>query len=188
MTRLLILLALTLGSLSAQICTVKRALNSNMYYQDCGSLAPGWSKYALVKIANGVNGCAAAGGCWQVNGVLGAIATVGSLTQDVTLVQLAANAQVSDWRIKTATACAGATTIKTGLGVTGSAVLFRAQTYDVMAAVSATNLTVGPTAGSGTITAAAVNLVASLITTVEHMDDITAGCAVDYWILWGVLP
>ena len=101
---------------------------------------------------------------------------------------LGAKAQVTDWRIKTATACAGATTIKTGLGTTGSNVLFRAQTYDAMAAVSDTNLTTGPTAGAGSNTAAATNLVASIITTVENIDVVTAGCAVDFWAHWGVLP
>ena len=152
------------------------------------SNAPLWSKYSLVKIANTVNGCAAAGGCWQVNGVLGAIATVDSLTQDVTLATLPANAQVTDWRIKSSVACTGATTIKTGLGVTGSNVLYRAQTYDIAAPVSATNITTGPTAGAGGYTSASVALVASLITTVAHMDDIAAGCAVDFWVAMNALP
>lgn len=148
---------------------------------------PTWRKYALVKIANGVNGCASANGCWQINGVLGAAASA-ALTQDVTLASLPARAHVSDWSIKTAVACTGATTANTGLGVTGSTTLYRAQTYDIAAAVSNTNLTTGPTAGTGAYTHAAASLLASLITTVSNVDQLVVGCAVDFHVLWGVKP
>ena len=148
---------------------------------------PTWRKYALVKIANGVNGCASANGCWQVNGVLGAAASA-ALTQDVTLATLPARAHVTDWAIKTAVVCTGATTANTGLGVAGSTTLYRAQTYDIAAAVSNTNLATGPTAGAGAYTNASVNLVASLIATVANVDQLVAGCAVDFHVLWGVKP
>lgn len=151
-----------------------------------GSVAA-WKKYSLVAIANGVNGCANANGCWQVNGVLGANKAAG-LTQDVTLFQLPARGHIGNWRIKTATACTGATTIKTGLGTTGNNVLFRALTYDLMAAVSDTNLTNGPTAGAGSDTHAATNIVASVITTVENIDQVASGCAIDFYLSWAVLP
>jgi hypothetical protein len=152
-----------------------------------GGTTPAWKKYALVSIANGVNGCTNANGCWRVNGVLGANKAA-ALTQDVVLFALPAKGQVTDWRIKTNTACTGATTINTGLGTTGSNVLFRAQTYSLTAVVSDTNLTNGPTAGTGSDTAAATNIVASLITTVANVDQIAAGCAVDFWVMWSVLP
>ena len=146
-----------------------------------------WTKYSLVAIANGVNGCASANGCWQVNGVLGAAKTAG-LTQDVVLFALPARGHVENWRIKSAVACTGATTIKTGLGTTGNNVLFRALTYDLKAAVGDTNITSGPTAGAASDTHAATNVVASVITTVENVSDIAAGCAVDFWIHSVVLP
>jgi len=148
---------------------------------------PTWRKYALVKIINGVNGCASANGCWQVNGVLGAAASA-ALTQDVVLVALPANWHVTDWSVNTAVVCTGATTALSGLGVTANTTLFRAQTYDIMAAVAATNLTTGPTAGAGANTAAATNLIASLITTVSNVDQLVVGCAIDYRVLWGVKP
>jgi hypothetical protein len=148
---------------------------------------PTWRKYALVAIANGVNGCANANGCWQVNGVLGANKAAG-LTQDVVLVALPAGWHATDWAAKTAVVCTGATTALSGLGVTSNTTLFRAQTYDIAAAVAATNLTTGPTAGAGAVTSAGTNLIASLITTVANVDQLVVGCAVDYHVLWGVRP
>jgi hypothetical protein len=148
---------------------------------------PVWTKYSLVKIANGVNGCASANGCWQVNGVLGAAAAAG-LTQDVALATLPAKWHISDWVVKSVTACAGPATASTGLGVTANTTLYRAATYDIEAAVSDTNISSGPTAGAGTITAASTGLVASLVTTGSNVDQLAAGCAVDYKILMGVRP
>jgi hypothetical protein len=148
---------------------------------------PYWAKYALVAIANGVNGCANANGCWQVNGVLGANKTAG-FTQDVILFQLPSNGYVDPpVRIKTATACTGSATALTGLGTAGNNVFYRAQTYDIQAAPSATNFG-DALAASGSTTTAAVNVVASLITTINNIDQLVAGCAVDYWVKWAVLP
>lgn len=146
-----------------------------------------WRKYSLVAIADTVNGCTNAAGCWQVNGVRGANKAA-ALTQDVVLFPLPAKGHVTDWRIKTATACTGATTINTGMGTTGNNVLFRARTYNMITAVSATNLSNGPTAATGSDMHATTNIVASLITTVENVDQIVAGCAVDFWVYHGVLP
>ena len=152
-----------------------------------GGTVPAWKLLQLAGVANGVGDCTNATGCWSVNGGT-AIAQTAGLTQDVVLEALPAKAQVSDWRIKTNTICTGATTAKVGLGTTASNVLFRAQIYDIGAAVSGTNLTTGPTAGAGSNTAAATNLVASLITTVENVDAIVDTCKVDIWVLYGVLP
>lgn len=154
-----------------------------------GGSVPAWKLYALASIANGVNGCANANGCWQVNGVLGANRAA-ALTQDVVLFQLPGKGKVSDWRIKSNIACTGAATANSGLGTTGNNVLFRAQTYDIAAAVSDTNLTEGPTAGAGSGTAAATNIVASVITTsgTQYIDTLAAGCAIDYSVMWAVLP
>jgi hypothetical protein len=149
--------------------------------------SPTWQKYALVAIANGVNGCANANGCWQVNGVLGANKAAG-LTQDITLFRLPVKGKVTDWRIKTAIVFTGTATALTGLGTTGNDVLFRAATYDLTVAVSNTNLTEGPTAGAGSGTAADTNIVASLITTVNNIELIAAGSELDIWVQWSVLP
>jgi len=152
-----------------------------------GGNVPAWKKYALLAIANGVNTCASANNCWQVNGVYNSVKAAAA-TQDVVLFQLPAKGKVLDWRIKSNTACTGNTTFKTGLGITGSNVIFRALTYDLMAAVSDANVTEGPTAVPATSTHAAVNILASLIATVTTIDATAVGCAVDFWVLWGVLP
>jgi len=152
-----------------------------------GGSVPAWKKYSLLAIANGVNGCANASGCWQVNGVLGADKAA-ALIQDVVLFQLPGSGKISDWRIKTSTACTGTATANTGLGTAANNVLFRAQAYDIQAAPAATNLTEGPTAGAGSGTSAAINIVASLITTVNNVDQLVTGCAVDFWVLYSVLP
>jgi hypothetical protein len=146
-----------------------------------------WKKYSLIAIANGVNGCANANGCWQVNGLLGANKAAG-LTQDVTLFQLPATGKVTDWRMKTGVAVTGVTTANSGLGVTANNVLFRAASYDLKVAVASTNLVEGPTAGAGSGTGAATNVVASVVTTVDNVDQIVAGGRLDVWIQWSVLP
>jgi hypothetical protein len=152
-----------------------------------GGTVPAWAKYSLVAIANGVNGCANANGCWQVNGVLGANKTAG-FTQDVVLFALPAKGKVTDWSIQTVAACTGATTALSGLGTTGNNVLLHAQTYDIMAAPGATNLTEGPTASAGSGTSAGTNIVASLVTTIANVDQLITGCAVDYEVMWAVRP
>jgi len=148
---------------------------------------PNWTKYALVKIANGVGGCANADGCWQVNGVLGANAAA-ALTQDVTLGVVAARTHVTDYRIKVGVQCTGAATALTGLGTTGTATLYRAVNYNIDQVVAATAIVNGPPTAGGADTHAATNLVASLVNTVNNIDQLIAGCAVDFWMLQGVLP
>lgn len=171
------------GGLADSTCKVYGVLTSTT----AGGISPTWAKYSLVAIANGVNGCANANGCWQVNGVLGANKTAG-FTQNVTLFAAPSNWQVTDWRIKTVTACTGATTALSGLGTTGNNVLFRLQTYDIAAAPGNTNLSTGPTAGAGADTAVGTNLIASLVTTIQNVDQLVVGCSIDYSVLWAVLP
>ncbi len=149
-----------------------------------------WNKYTVTAIANGANGCANANGCWQVNGVLGANKSA-ALTQSVTLAGLPANGYVSEYRIKSATACTGTTTLLTGLGTasTPNLYLVSASTgYDLQAAVSATNLTMSLPIAAGSDTTAAVNLVASLTATVDNIDQIAAGCSFAVWVLTSTLP
>jgi len=153
-----------------------------------GTIAPTWKTYHLVSIATGVNGCSNATGCWQVNGALGANRAA-ALTQDVVLFQLPSNGFITDASLKTAVACTGATTALSGLGTASNNVIYRAQTYDIAAPVSATNFSDAITT-AGRDTTAAENVVASLATTaaVQYVNTLAAGCAVDYSVLWGVLP
>ena len=165
---------------------VSLCLGSNI---QVGSV-PIWNVYTVTAIANTVNGCANANGCWQVNGVLGAIKTAG-LTQSVTLVQLPANGYVSAYRIKSATACTGTTTLLSGLGTTANANLFLVSAvtgYNLKTAVSATNLSLALPLVMGSDTTAATNLVASLTSTVANIDQIVAGCSFTVWTLTSVLP
>lgn len=151
--------------------------------------SPTWQTFTVTAIANGVNGCANANGCWEVNGVLGAIKTAG-LTQNVTLFQLPANGYVQAYRYKTALACTGTTTLKAGLGTASSANLYLVSStgYDLMAAVSATNVTTALPLAYGADTAAAVNIVSSLTSTVQNIDQTTAGCSYTISVEYGVLP
>jgi hypothetical protein len=150
---------------------------------------PQWAKYTLTAISNGTNGCVNANGCWQVNGVRGANKAA-ALTQNVTLFVLPANGHVVAYRIKTATACTGPTTLVTGLGTTGSTGLYLAASpgYNLKTAVSATNVTTGAPSAVGSDTAASTSIVASLTATVSNVDQTVAGCSADFHLLWGVLP
>jgi len=145
-----------------------------------------WRKFSLVKIANGANGCTHDQGCWQINGVRGADATA-TLTQDVVLYQKPANGFIDAYSIKTAVVCSGATTALTGLGTATNNVLYHARNYNIAAAVAATNFS-DTFSGYGRSTTAAENVVASLITTVEDVEDLVDGCAIDFWVAQGVLP
>jgi hypothetical protein len=147
-----------------------------------------WHKYSLVSIANGVNTCANANGCWQVNGVYNSIRSA-ALTQNVVLFQLPAKGYVENLRVKTAVACTGATTAVTGAGSALYNALYRPVAFDIAAAVSDTNLSdVLTTRGSSTV--AAVNVVASLLTTTgaQYIDTLAADCAIDYWFKYSILP
>jgi hypothetical protein len=149
---------------------------------------PIWTKYSLVSIANGANGCTNANGCWQVNGVYNSIRAA-ALTQDVIIFTLSAKGFVSDTRIKTAVACTGTTTALTGLGTAASNAYFQAQTYDLQPAAANTNYS-DTTAFRGAPNAVQADVVASLKTTAgaQFIDTLAAGCAVEYWLLVGTLP
>jgi hypothetical protein len=151
---------------------------------------PSWSSYTVTAIANGVNGCANANGCWQVNGALGANKTAG-LTQSVTLAQLAANGYVLAYRVKSLTACTGTTTLLTGLGTSSTPSLYSVSAvtgYNLQSAVSNTNLTTLLPVAMGSDTTSAVNLVASVISTVANIDQVAAGCSFAVSVLSAVLP
>lgn len=151
------------------------------------SYVPGWVKYAMVKIADGVNGCANAAGCWQVNGALEGNADA-ALTQDVILGSLAARGHVTDYRIKVGTRCTGAATALSGLGTVGTNTLYRTFNYNIDQAVANTAIATGPPTAGGSDTHGGTELVASLITTIDNIDQLVVGCAVDYWLLQAVLP
>ena len=155
-----------------------------------GGGIPLWSSYTVTAIANGVNGCVNANGCWQINGVLGANKSA-ALTQAVTLFQLPANGYISSFRIKSATACTGTTTLLSGLGTSSSTDFYLVSAitgYNLQAAVSATNLSTALPLALGADTTAAVNIVASLIATVANIDQIAAGCSFTVWVLSAILP
>jgi hypothetical protein len=155
------------------------------------SAAPGgtvsaFKNYVLTAIANTVNGCTNATGCWQINGVLGANKTNG-LTQDVVLFQLPAKGYVTDTRITGVAACTGTTTALSGLGTATNTVYYQAQTYNIAPGPGDTNFS-DVTAARGSTNKAAVNVVASLITTGTNVNTLVAGCSISYEISYSVLP
>lgn len=157
------------------------------YVQTFNPAITKWAKYSLVKIANGVNGCANANGCWQVNGVLGPNAAA-ALTQSVTLYTKPARGYVSSASIKVATRCTGATTVTTGMGAGVTTGFFiAAAAYNPDTVVADTNL-YNASATPGRATAAAEVVTADLVTTVDNIDQLVTGCAIEYWTLQGVLP
>jgi hypothetical protein len=179
------------GSINVQTLSLKRIMGGTGTFKgqlnaQPGGTVPSWKLYRVTKTANGTRGCATANGCWEVNGV-GPVAATAGLTQDIVLAPLPANWQVDNWSIKTGTACTGATTALTGLGDTENNVFFRVATYDIAAAPGVTNLTTGPTVGAGANTSAATNLVASVITTIANVDQLSP-CSFDVHVAWGVKP
>jgi hypothetical protein len=147
-----------------------------------------WMRYTLTSVANGVNGCANANGCWQVNGTLGANRAAG-ITQSVTLFTLPANSFVNAVRVKTATAFTGTATLTATLGTAGSATFFVSVPYNMQSAVSATNFSPasGISAGLGSATTASEAVVLALTSSVQNIDQISAG-VVDVWANRVTLP
>jgi hypothetical protein len=162
---------------------------SVVHYSASGNPYPVWTKYTVTAVANGASGCATVTGCWVVNGA-SAVDRDAALTQTITLFQLPAKGFVHNARIKSATACTGVTTLTTSLGVTGTDTFFISTLYDLMAAVSATNLTNALLLKVGSSTASAVNVTAPLIATGigKTMQDVVDGCSFTAWIEWSVLP
>ena len=155
---------------------------------DLPATAAAWKNYVVTKIANGAGGCANAAGCWSVNGGT-AVAADAQLTQDIVLFQLPANGFVDPLaRVKTATACTGATTaLITDFGLTGTAAYYKTGlTYDIAAAVTATNLLSTAFTALGADTAAATNVTARITTSVANVDQLVTGCSVSISLKWGV--
>ena len=159
-----------------------------------GTDFPGWQKFSIAFLANGSGGCATATGCISVTPAGGTATLVDAAinpntSQSVTLFQLPAGGFVEFVRIKSTTACTGTTTATATIGDTTSATKFRSTTYDLMAAVAATNVA-GAAALAAPSTTAAANVVVGLAVTgsSKYISDIAAGCAFDVHIKWGVLP
>jgi len=150
---------------------------------------PVWKKYSVVAIADTVNGCANANGCWQVNGALGANKAAG-LTQSIVLFSKPARGFVDGVRIKTAVAFTGTTSATATIGTATDDNFYTTALYNLKTAVSATNFSPadGIVQGFGGTTAAAEDVVLAIITTVENIDQIADGSAVDVWVKSAVLP
>lgn len=149
---------------------------------------PSWRRYSVVKIANGIGGCANAKGCWSVNGGT-AVNAATATSQAITWLTSTAGAALEGVRWKTATACAGITAITlTDMGTTASASeFFTGGTYNLKTAVGATNL-LWPLLLTPGATAASTAWTVTISGGVENIDDITDGCAFDIHAKWSVLP
>jgi len=149
---------------------------------------PYWTKYSVVKIANGAGGCTNAKGCWSVNGGT-AVNAATATTQAITWLAAPANAVLQRARWKTATACNGLTAITlTDMGTTASASeFFTGGTYNLKTAVGDTNL-LWPALLTPGLTAATTNWNVTINGGAENIDDITDGCAFAIQAEWAVLP
>lgn len=149
----------------------------------------GWRKYNLLAIANGTNGCASVNGCWQINGTLGAIKNPG-LTQQIALFNLPNNTYVSAVAAKTKTACTGpATAVISDIGNATSASKFiTGLTYDIKAAVSTANALYPVLTGVGNNDLAIQSFTITITDTVNNVSTIVAGCSIDIFVKWEVLP
>jgi len=150
-------------------------------------LVASWKTVTLTAIANGVNGCATAAGCWQINGALGA-AKAAALTQDINLLYtMPANWMVHGYRVKPLAACTGTTTAVTYFGTTVRPTDFLNAGYDIQAAPADSNIESGAPHAEATSTIAAT-WNARITTTVQNVDQLVAGCSVRYSGFVSVVP
>lgn len=166
-------------------CVLISGLNAQevVHYLSTGNPFPVWIKCTITNSSTNLvvsgTGCTAA-----------TIAKAAALTQSIPLFQLPAGGYVHSFRIKSATAFAGTTTLLAGLGTASTPNLFLVSAvtgYDLNAAVTNTNLTLALPLVVGSDTAAAVNVVALLTSTVSNISSISAG-SVDVSVLWSKLP
>lgn len=144
---------------------------------------PQWIKCTVTN--NSTNLVVSGTGCTAAT-----IAKAAGLTQSIPLFALSANGYVISYRIKSATAFVGPTTLLAGLGTTANPNLFLVSAvtgYNLKAAVSATNLTTALQLVQGSDTASATSAVLLLTSTVDNLTTISAG-VVDVYVLWSVLP
>jgi hypothetical protein len=173
---------LTLNSTTTATVTFTGAQSGTCVVNGAGGA---WLKYTVATKAV----CVSTNPCWTVNAVEGADLAAG-LTQDVTVVQLAANGFVDGIRLKTAVAFTGTTTLTATLGTATNNLFYLLAPYDLMAAVSATTFSpaTGYAANLGSTTTAAVNVVLGITSTVQNIDQLAAVKSVDVWLRSAVLP
>lgn len=157
-----------------------QAQSAALHYKAAGNLFPVWSKYTVTRVSGG----------WQVNGGGTVAASSSGSTQNVSLFTLPANGFVHAARFKTETACTGLTTLTSTFGTSGSSTLFLSSGYDLMAAVSNTNISNAQLLKVGSDTAASIDVVAGLTGTGagKTISDIAVGCSFTVSVLWSVLP
>lgn len=143
----------------------------------------GVHKYTITKTA----------GNWVLTGTGAASsqAAAAALTQEITVFALPARSYVAEGQVvKTTTACAGTTTLQmTNLGVTGETDKYGTYTYDLKAAVTDTNferLSGEPSGPPNTY--ATINMIVTLVSTVQNISSVTDGCAFELQVSYAVMP
>ena len=132
-------------------------------------------------------------GNWVITGVAASTsqAAAGATSQAINVTTLSAGWFLpSAPTVKTAVACAGITAITVAsIGVTGAASqIAAALTYDLKAAVSATNLLVPTLANLGPNTIASTTLTVTVSGAAQNISSITDGCSFSVSALVGVRP
>jgi hypothetical protein len=147
----------------------------------------------VLKVANGVSGCAAAGGCWTVDGTLasiGSTADPAAAAQYVGLFKLPGEGYVNDARIIPVAPCTGTTTaVATFRGSTYQYVVG----YNIAQSASQTAYSVGPltVVGSEKWNPGSYNSTYAYVTVTgsgKFVSDLVTGCAFDVAVLWGSIP
>lgn len=162
--------------------TGTQSLNSTWFMQGIPIVVPTvetWHRYTLLKT----------GGNWTING-LNPVAAAAATSQTIT-VAIQNFPYVSNAMIKTAVAFTGTTTATAVLGSTGVTNFYISIPYDLMAAVSSTNIapTNGILNGYGLAGGyATLSLALTITTTGGNVSNITDGASVDVWMKFGLLP
>lgn len=152
-----------------------------------GGTASAWKKYSLIKVANGVNGCAQPNGCFQVNGSSPGVTAPAAFSVAGILYTGSNFSLVENVAVVPAVACTGATTATLSVGSSNAGGTFYTAAYDIQTApadIGRTQFTAPmkyfqKTAESATWT---------ITTTISNVDQLIAGCQVDIYVKWSALP
>jgi hypothetical protein len=147
---------------------------------------PAWFKVSLTSVEDGNNGCASAMGCWRVRQAM--FAKAGVPAQDIALFRLYRGSYVSAIRAKAETTCSGPKVIQiTGFGNDSNRIYYASDlAYDLTARVQDTNIL--NVSANGSEGVAGGSVWTRIVVGGGNVDQIAAGCTVDFWILAATLP
>jgi hypothetical protein len=173
------------------------SIDGNINWINLPQSVPSWHKYTIFNVLNGTYGCTDAANCWVSSGfnILIPHSTSGPGDLYVPIFPLPENGYIEGFRAKPKVACTGTTTAYVeGLGTaavgpdyfTGN--LHTSANWDIAVSPADTSIYNAVLTAPGSYTAGELDVSVSIFTAGGFPSAFPAGCAIDFWVKWGILP